>query len=160
MTNTCAGCGTELVAVRPKVKPRKWCSERCRKASYGDPCVDCGTRTNYGAESARVAEPRCVTCRRRCNSDRRVGLVLSMLDLRRQGLMNTKISAQLGINVFTVATELKRLRSLGFDVPASPYKNARLRADTPVPDESTYSLCRALMDRNIHVPCPLVKAAA
>lgn len=60
MNDTCAGCHNTLGAGHhPR---RKWCSERCRKASYGQPCVDCGTRTVHGAESARVPEPRCATC--------------------------------------------------------------------------------------------------
>jgi hypothetical protein len=57
----CAGCGVGLPPSRGN-RPRKWCSEGCRKASYGDPCVDCGARTCSGAEKARVAEPRCPAC--------------------------------------------------------------------------------------------------
>lgn len=62
MTRTCHGCGATLPPSRAPGRARKWCSERCRKASYGDPCVDCGTRTTYGAETARVPEPRCPPC--------------------------------------------------------------------------------------------------
>lgn len=57
----CAGCGGPLPPARG-TKPRKWCSERCRKASYGDRCVDCGARTSFGAERARIPEPRCPRC--------------------------------------------------------------------------------------------------
>lgn len=57
----CRGCSTPLPAGRGG-PPRVWCSERCRKASYGDPCVGCGTRTQFGAESSRVPEPRCRAC--------------------------------------------------------------------------------------------------
>jgi Homing endonuclease associated repeat len=59
---SCAGCGGPLPPRKGPGAPQKWCSERCRKASYGDPCVDCGKRTCYGAESARIPEPRCPTC--------------------------------------------------------------------------------------------------
>lgn len=55
--SSCQGCGGPLPP-----RARKWCSERCRKGSYGDPCVDCGARTVYGAETKRVPEPRCVPC--------------------------------------------------------------------------------------------------
>lgn len=58
---TCAGCGVALVPSRRGPR-RKWCSERCRKASYGDPCVDCGARTCYGAEAKRRPDPRCNPC--------------------------------------------------------------------------------------------------
>jgi len=59
----CKGCGGPLPP--PSLlggRPRLWCSGKCRKASYGDPCVDCGARTVFGAERARVDEPRCYPC--------------------------------------------------------------------------------------------------
>lgn len=52
----CAGCDSAVPTTR------KWCSNRCRKQSYGQPCVDCGKRTCFGAESARVPYPRCQEC--------------------------------------------------------------------------------------------------
>jgi hypothetical protein len=61
--NTCQGCGVEIPLSRGPV-PRKWCSNRCRKHSYGQPCIDCGARTSYGAESAHVDDPRCSLCAR------------------------------------------------------------------------------------------------
>jgi hypothetical protein len=59
----CAGCG-ELFQVRSKqaLARAKWCSERCRKRQYGQPCIDCGKRTTHGAEHARLEEPRCYPC--------------------------------------------------------------------------------------------------
>ena len=59
----CAGCG-EPLSPSGGHRARKWCSERCRKGSYGDPCVDCGARTSYGSERARIPEPRCTECAR------------------------------------------------------------------------------------------------
>lgn len=58
----CHGCGEALPPKTHRGRDRKWCSERCRKASYGDPCVDCGAKTRYGAERARIPEPRCAAC--------------------------------------------------------------------------------------------------
>jgi hypothetical protein len=55
----CRGCGNPLTP-----PARKWCSERCRKAQYGTPCLDCG-RPTYGGDGAG-AHPRC----RSCNTDR------------------------------------------------------------------------------------------
>jgi hypothetical protein len=64
MTNFfCHGCGVPIQKTWQGADP-KWCSGRCRKRSYGDPCVDCGAKTRYGAETARVAEPRCLSCAR------------------------------------------------------------------------------------------------
>lgn len=58
----CKGCGAPISPTNSYDNRRKWCSERCRKRSYGDPCVDCGARTCYGAETARIPEPRCQPC--------------------------------------------------------------------------------------------------
>ncbi len=58
----CKGCGAELQPSRAPGKPRKWCSERCRKAQYGQACIDCGARTVFGRERERVDEPRCHPC--------------------------------------------------------------------------------------------------
>jgi hypothetical protein len=58
----CAGCGGPTLVSGHTGQPRKWCSERCRKASYGDPCVDCGGKTRFGAKAARAPQPRCVRC--------------------------------------------------------------------------------------------------
>lgn len=57
----CLGCGAPIEKTWRGPDP-KWCGERCRKRSYGDPCVDCGARTTYGAEKTRIPEPRCATC--------------------------------------------------------------------------------------------------
>lgn len=55
----CQGCGTP-VEQKPRTKPRKWCSERCRKAQYGGACVDCGASTN--GSDGRKETPRCAHC--------------------------------------------------------------------------------------------------
>lgn len=58
----CAGCGAAL-APSDGARPRKWCSERCRKASYAfQACMDCGQPTSRGPANGYVAEPRCPTC--------------------------------------------------------------------------------------------------
>jgi hypothetical protein len=58
----CAGCGTAISPSGPMDLRRKWCSERCRKRSYAQPCIDCGARTIFGAEREKVEEPRCASC--------------------------------------------------------------------------------------------------
>lgn len=147
----CARCGETLAPNKGPGRARKWCSEKCRKGSYGQPCMDCGARTSYGAESARVPEPRCDPCRLRCASDRRVERVMAMLDLRRtEGLGNIEIAARIGSTAATVATELKRLRALGWKFPAAAYKNAEARrVERPVADAKTVVLGRELAKRGI-----------
>jgi hypothetical protein len=61
----CIVCGTPLPPPSSHYDHRrKYCSERCRKSTYGQACVDCGTRTTHGAEGPKMAEPRCGPCSR------------------------------------------------------------------------------------------------
>ena len=59
----CAGCG-EMFPVRKKkaLNRAKWCSERCRKAQYSSPCVDCGAPTNGSDGRGPNAAKRCQKC--------------------------------------------------------------------------------------------------
>lgn len=59
----CAGCGNPLPP-QTKGRPRKWCSQRCRRdTSYGGTCIDCGARTSGNNGLAKAPE-RCFACRR------------------------------------------------------------------------------------------------
>lgn len=69
MTGVCKGCGGPLPASRGG-RPRKWCSDRCRKSQYAQPCVDCGGPTKDGS-GGRVAEPRCVPCGNKLSGEKR-----------------------------------------------------------------------------------------
>jgi hypothetical protein len=154
----CKGCGGELPNMHGN---RRYCSERCRKRQYGDPCVECGAKTVYGAETRRVPNPRCDPCARRRKADRRVALVLAMLELRRTTqLTNVGIGRELGTPASTVATELHRLRALGFDFPVSSYNGSGgRRADSLAWDDSTRTLAVALRERGHHVPVCEERAA-
>ncbi len=56
----CVGCGAGLEPSR-RGPSRTWCSPRCRKrVLYGQPCLDCGTRTSGTA--GLKAEPLCPGC--------------------------------------------------------------------------------------------------
>jgi hypothetical protein len=58
----CAGCG-EPLPPQTIGRPRKWCSQRCRRATlYGGACVDCGARTSGNNGRAKAPE-RCGACR-------------------------------------------------------------------------------------------------
>lgn len=57
----CEGCGTELPASL-RGRPRKWCSERCRKSQYDLACVDCGGRVDGTTPSKLRSEPVCGKC--------------------------------------------------------------------------------------------------
>lgn len=60
----CAGCDTQLPPTKRGGRPRKWCSERCRKNSYDLVCVDCGGRVD-GTTPGKIPnrdEPVCGQC--------------------------------------------------------------------------------------------------
>lgn len=57
----CVGCGATLPP-RRVARPRKWCSDRCRKLTlYARPCLDCGKRINTDGSVTNAAE-RCINC--------------------------------------------------------------------------------------------------
>jgi hypothetical protein len=129
---TCAGCGDLLAEPR-----RKWCSERCRKRSYGDPCIDCGAKTRYGAERPRVPEPRCNTCqgKRRAArwADRYGGQRDRFVRMWRAGVPTAEIAAEFGWSRGHVGRKVVALRELGYDLPyryagAAGAKRARASA--------------------------------
>lgn len=115
MARACAGCDAEI-AGDPR---RKWCSERCRKASYGDPCIDCGARTAFGAETARVPEPRCLSCARRLSlaekyRDQRERLA----EMHQAGATYKEIADAFGWpNPNYVGKYVWELRQMGYELP-------------------------------------------
>jgi DNA-binding CsgD family transcriptional regulator len=122
---------------------------RARKDSYRGECEDCGRLTDgsNGFQAPRWCRD-CVGVHKEA-ADRRAQHVLEMVRLRREeNLTNKEIAARLGMLTSTVATELSRMRSLGFDVPAAPYKNAKTRGAAYM-DEGIRSLGRALALRGI-----------
>lgn len=62
---TCEGCGGPLAPNIAPGKPRKWCSDRCRKRQYAGECVDCGGVTNANGSAGIIAAPRCSPCSHR-----------------------------------------------------------------------------------------------
>lgn len=63
MTN-CKGCGVALPPTIGTGRPRKWCSDTCRKRQYDLACADCGVRINGTTPSRLKDVPRCADCSR------------------------------------------------------------------------------------------------
>lgn len=123
---TCAGCG-EMFPIRSILSRKaKWCSQKCRKGSYGDPCIDCGARTAFGAERARVPEPRCAKCA--AVARRNDELAEQVIELRREGLLNHQIAERLGTSPHVIGNLVYRLRNRGIDVPKTAYRPGAARA--------------------------------
>lgn len=59
-TAECRGCGTEFTYERKPGAARKWCSERCRKNSYRQPCRECGV--GFTNPRANGGGGRCADC--------------------------------------------------------------------------------------------------
>ncbi len=56
----CEWCGVPVVVARDGRIPR-FCGDKCRKASYGRNCIDCGTRTD-GSNGRDKSPKRCRAC--------------------------------------------------------------------------------------------------
>lgn len=59
---TCGAALTQRVLPQGGGRPRKFCSERCRKAQYSRPCVDCGKPMNGSDGCGPRAPLRCTRC--------------------------------------------------------------------------------------------------
>jgi hypothetical protein len=119
---TCQTCGGPLNwwPGKPGVRP-KFCSDKCRKASYGGTCIDCGARTD-GSNGRDKAPELCRDCdkkqirdraqaRWRDKNDRLAELYLAGVPLK-------GIAAEMGLQPNTVAVALWRLRNLyGYELP-------------------------------------------
>jgi len=56
-------CGAELSQTEGRGRPRKWCSETCRRNfSYGGECIDCGEATRYSGHDGTGPSLRCPRC--------------------------------------------------------------------------------------------------
>lgn len=129
-------------------KKRAW--ENAMRAT----CARCGGSLGAGSlradGSQRASVAKGDTCAA-CRSDHRIALVLAMWRLRcDENLLNKEIAERLAIPAGTVATELTRLRALGYAVPAAPYNGADKRPPRAVAcDASAVRLGRALRERGI-----------
>lgn len=119
----CAGCGNDF-EYEYRGKPRKWCSEKCRKDSYGAPCPRCGRRMT-GANGRGPNAPslcrQCVEADGEANSARQrqhgAGRREIVLRMWPQGASLREIAAACNTTVPTISTQVQRLRSYGHDLP-------------------------------------------
>lgn len=120
----CAGCGEAFhVRNRMALNRAKWCSEKCRKGSYGQACVDCGARTTHGAEHGKHDEPRCKSC---SNKHRGALARQQVEELWAQGKTGREIARIMGWTSKNPSTVLCALRNAhGYNLPRR-YPDARI----------------------------------
>lgn len=133
-------------------RPERRAQKRAWEERMRARCAQCGGALQQGslrADGTRRAGAgdTCSSCR----TEHRVALVLEMWRLRRdEALENKQIAERLGVPPQTVATELYRLRALGYDVPCSPYNGADARpVRAAALDDSAVRLGRHLAKRGI-----------
>lgn len=98
----CSGVGcNNTLHTKPGGRPRKWCSDRCRKLTlYSKSCADCGGVCNTDG-SVTEASVRCGTCHRKA---------MSSMGAREQ------MSARLrGVDVWPLDQIHKAMRSVAVD---------------------------------------------
>lgn len=106
--STCHGCGVPVTQPEGRGRPRKWCSEKCRKDTcYAGVCIDCGGPTN-GLKSGRNRESvRCDHCFKTKNLARRERILAAWnqwepawMIAEREGISET--------NVLTIVNQQRR----------------------------------------------------
>jgi endogenous inhibitor of DNA gyrase (YacG/DUF329 family) len=116
----CQICGAELPS-QSRGKPRKFCSEKCRKQQYSTPCVDCGAPTSGNDGHGPRASKRCLPCgsAHSANLAKSRGRERRALVERlwREGKLAREIGAILGWNGGAAATHISMLRARGYDLP-------------------------------------------
>ena len=146
---------------RDSARPERRVAKRAWEKNHRATCSECGGSMGVGSalssgerNTARTASDVCAEC----NSRRRAERCVEMMRLRHEGLLTIEIGQRLGVPAATVATEMTRLRALGFDIPPSPYKNHRLKAKQAVHREVEI-LARTLVSQGVELPRPLEVAA-
>lgn len=113
----CVTCGAPLdPSTGP---PRKFCSERCRKAQYAEPCVDCG-RPHTGRAS-HPGQRYCVECGKRHAAEASTERARPQRELIermwREGASSAAICAAIGSRVAAPSAYIANLRARGYDLP-------------------------------------------
>lgn len=139
--SVCHGCGGPLAPSKAPGRPRKWCSERCRKAQYDQQCVHCGGRAS-GTDPGDVSPDgaRCVDCAKKHRTDAQVAHLAAakarrrarwerIRDLALTGKSHKEIAREVGSTANRIHVELYAMRAAGWDVPHrySDERIARMR---------------------------------
>jgi hypothetical protein len=117
----CQACGKPLPPDKTN-RPRKWCSDRCRKTQYAMPCVDCGTATNGSWGRGPRAPQRCHACAgfvaaRVANREQRDEHYRKVERLWKAGMTTMEIAGEMDTTKPTISCWLHRMRRDGWDVP-------------------------------------------
>lgn len=76
-TISCGTCGVDVL-VAPIGRVPRFCSDKCRKVSYGGRCVDCGKRTD-GSYGRAKAAARCLACHKVYAHERARGRIIAAI---------------------------------------------------------------------------------
>lgn len=80
------------------------------------PRCACGAKIGYRSQT------HCRECLKAATRKRLLVLWAEIATLRRAGLLNDAIAAELGSTTASVATQITRARQEGFDMPPTPYR--------------------------------------
>lgn len=104
--STCHGCGVPVTQPEGRGRPRKWCSETCRKNTcYGGTCEDCGARTSY--PGSHGAPRRCRRCDRTKNLER-TERIIAAWNRWEPGWMIAEREGISEVNVLTIVNQQRR----------------------------------------------------
>lgn len=118
--STCAGCGTSIPPSRGG-PPRKWCSERCRKGQYAEPCERCGAPHGGRANRAGGQRPQryCHSCALIVSGETSRAKHLPRRELIerlwREGDTARQICEKVGVPYYKPA--IAKWRERGYDLP-------------------------------------------
>jgi hypothetical protein len=118
VTVTCQGCG---VPIPPsKTRPRKWCSEKCRKGQYASKCIDCGATVNANGSAGTQPPDRCIACTSKLTGEarRKYEQMDAIAEAYLAGVSYRDIAFRFGVQEDTVHVTLWRMRNwYGYDLP-------------------------------------------
>lgn len=120
----CVGCNHDFEYKRAPGQRRKWCSDKCRRDSYGEPCPRCGERMNgsngRGPNAPTLCRPcaeadrEAISARARKNGAERREIILRMWPL---GATLREIAAACDTTPAVIGVQIRRLRAYGHDLP-------------------------------------------
>ena len=152
----CKGCGSPLPPASGHGRPRKWCSEACRRRTlYAGRCADCGAPTSGSEGRGPRAPQRCQACagtHAAARSRERAAPRRALIErLWAEGKTVAEIGELMGWSATARRSKISRLRQLGYSLPhradrasprgtrPSPAPAAPITARRQAPDTSARS---------------------